>query len=92
MQNDDLVYLILTIASASASTERLRREALFGYSLVCQVWGRAAQSLLFRHVFLQIRPPMLALLKVISHKTERGKRLASYIKVGAVSMHASENH
>jgi len=84
--NDDLVYLILTVTAAMAGSERQRREELFRYSLVCQVWGRAAQSLLFRHVFLQIRPAMLSLLKVVSHDTERGRRLAGYIKSAEVRL------
>jgi hypothetical protein len=80
--NNDIVYLILTVTAAMAPSERQRREDLFRYSLVCQVWGRAAQSLLFRHVFIQIRPAMLSLLKIISHNW----RLAGYIKSAEVRL------
>jgi hypothetical protein len=80
--NDDLVYLILTMTAAMAGSERQRREDLFRYSLVCQVWRRGAQSLLFRHVFIQIRPAMLSLLKIISHNW----RLAGYIKSAEVKL------
>jgi hypothetical protein len=84
--NDDIVYLILTAASNSIAFEYQRREDLFRYSLVCQVWSRAAQSLLFRHVFLQIRSSMMALLGIITHSTERGKRLAGYIKSAEIRL------
>lgn len=84
--NDDLVYSILTAASNNATTELDRREALFAYCFVCRVWSRAAQSLLFRHVFLQIRSSMMALLKIIDHQTERGRRLAGSIQSATIKL------
>ncbi|KAG8759324.1 hypothetical protein FRC14_006164 [Serendipita sp. 396] len=82
--NDDLIYEVLSIASAAAGSDLQRREVLFKYALVCQAWGRAAQSLLFRHVFLQIRSSMMALLAIITQKTERGRRLSRYIRSATI--------
>ncbi|PVG00748.1 hypothetical protein CPB86DRAFT_170500 [Serendipita vermifera] len=84
--SEDIVYLILTTASNSVSFDYERREHLFRYSLVCQIWSRAAQSLLFRHVFLQIRSSTMALLEIINHNTERGRRLAGYIKSAEIRL------
>jgi hypothetical protein len=83
---DDIVYEIITAASAMTKTDVERRESLYSYALVCQTWGRTAQSILFRRVFLQIRPPMLSLLRVITHDTERGRRLAGYIKSASIKL------
>lgn len=83
---DDIIYEILSATSAMAKSDMDRRETLSSYALVCQTWGRAAQSILFRHVFLQIRPSMLSLLRIISHNTERGKRLAGYIKSATIKL------
>lgn len=84
--SDDIVYAILTAASNVIKSDLERRETLFALCLVCRVWSRAAQSLLFRHVFIQIRSSMMALLKVIDHKTERGRRLAGSIQAATIKL------
>jgi len=91
--NDDILYHILQHAMESSPNEplkplthRAQREALYKYALVSRMWSRIAQSLLFRHVFLQIRTAMLAFLEVVDHKTERGRRLASYVRVATIKL------
>ena len=88
--NDDILYHILQHAVESnldePLTHRAQREALYAYALVSHTWSRIAQSLLFRHVFLQIRTAMLAFLEVVNHKTERGRRLASYVKLATIKL------
>ncbi|KIM34332.1 hypothetical protein M408DRAFT_94209 [Serendipita vermifera MAFF 305830] len=84
--SDDIVYSILIAATNSATSDLDRRGILFACCHVCHVWSRAAQSLLFRHVFLQIRSSMMALLKIIDHKTERGRRLAGYIQSATIKL------
>jgi len=94
--NVDILYYVLQHAVESSPNEplthRAQREALYTYALVSRMWSRIAQSLLFRHVFLQIRTAMLAFLGVIDHKTERGRRLASYVRVATIKLsRASES-
>jgi hypothetical protein len=89
MFNDDILYHVLQRALENRNkplTHRAQREALYTYALVSRMWARAAQSLLFRHVFLQIRTAMLAFLDVVDHKTERGRRLASYVRVATIKL------
>jgi hypothetical protein len=92
--NDDILYYVLQYATESSphepSTHRAQREALYKYALVSRMWSRTAQSLLFRHAFLQIRTAMLALLEVVDHKTERGRRLASYVRVATIKLSRSK--
>jgi len=91
--NDDILYLVLQHALESninePLTHRAQREALYTYALVSRMWSRIAQSLLFRHIFLQIRTAMLAFLEVVNHKTERGRRLASYVQVATIKLSRS---
>ena len=94
--NVDILYHVLQHAVESNPndplTHRAQREALYTYALVSRMWSRIAQSLLFRHVFLQIRTAMLAFLGVIDHKTERGRRLASHVRVATIKLsRASES-
>lgn len=88
--NDDILYHILQHSMESNPdeplTHRARREALYNYALVSRMWSRTAQSLLFQHLFLQIRTAMLAFLEVVDHKTERGRRLASYVRVATIKL------
>lgn len=77
---EDVLYQVFQHASQMAPSERVKREELTSYSLVSQDWCHAAQSILFREVFLQIRSSLLAFLRIVSHETPRGKRLASYTK------------
>ena len=88
--NDDILYHVLQHAVESnrneALTHRAQREALYTYALVSRIWSRIAQSLLFRHVFLQIRTAMLAFLEVVNHNTQRGRRLASYVQVATIKL------
>jgi hypothetical protein len=88
--NDDILYHILQQSMESSPNEplthRAQREALYKYALVSRMWSRIAQSLLFRHLFLQIRTATLAFLEVIDHKTERGRRLASYVRVATIKL------
>ena len=91
--NVDILYHVLQHAVESSPndplTHRAQREALYTYALVSRMWSQTAQSLLFRHVFLQIRPSMLAFLGVIDHKTERGRRLASCVRVATIKLSRS---
>lgn len=88
--NDDILYHILQDSMESSLNEplthRAQREALYNYALVSRMWSQTAQSLLFRHLFLQIRTAMLAFLEVVDHKTERGRRLASYVRVATIKL------
>ena len=88
--NDDILYDILQHCMESSPNEplthRAQREALQKYALVSRMWSRIAQSFLFRHLFLQIRTAMLAFLEVVDHKTERGRRLASYVRVATIKL------
>ncbi|KIM34333.1 hypothetical protein M408DRAFT_94192 [Serendipita vermifera MAFF 305830] len=84
--SDDIVYATLTVVANSTTSDLDRRDALFAACHVCQVWSRAAQSLLFRHVFLQIRSSMMVLLKIIDRETERGRRLAGYIQSATIKL------
>lgn len=83
--NDDTLYLIFqcTIESTEEQpmTLRMQREELFSFSLVSQMWSWTAQSLLFRSVFLQTRSSLMAFLNAIPASTERGQRLARYVRV-----------
>ena len=88
--NYDVLYHILQGSMESNPNEplthRAQREALYNYALVSRMWSQTAQSLLFRHLFLQIRTAMLAFLEVVDHKTERGRRLASYVRVATIKL------
>src|SRR5258706_1322538 len=88
--SDDILYHILQHSMESCPNEplthRAQREALYNYALVSRIWSRTAQSLLFQHLFLQIRTAMLAFLEVVDHKTERGRRLASYVRVATIKL------
>ena len=90
--SDDIVYEILTAASSVTKSELDRRETLFALCFVCRVWSRAAQSLLFRHVFLQIRSPMMALLEILDPTTERGRRLARSIRAATIKLSKFPEH
>ncbi|CCA71882.1 hypothetical protein PIIN_05817 [Serendipita indica DSM 11827] len=83
---EDIVYEILCIASADAQTDLQRREVLSKYATICRLWGNVSQSILFRSVFLQIRSSMMALLSIITATTERGQRLARYIKSARIRL------
>src|SRR5258706_3120251 len=88
--NDDILYHILQHSMESSPndplTHRAQREALYNYALVSRMWSWTAQSLLFQHLFLQIRTAMLAFLAVVDHKSERGRRLASYVRVATIKL------
>ena len=83
--NDDTLYLIFQCAIESTEeqpmTLRMQREELFSLSLVSQMWSWTAQSLLFRSVFLQTRSSLMAFLNAIPASTERGRRLARYVRI-----------
>jgi len=83
--NDDILYLIFQCAIESTEgrpmTLRMQREELFSFSLVSQMWSWTAQSMLFRSVFLQTRSSLMAFLSAIPAFTERGQRLARYVRV-----------
>ena len=82
--NDDILYVIFHCAIASTAdrpmTPRMQREELSSFSLVSHMWSWAAQSLLFRSVFLQTRPSLMAFLGAIPTFTERGQKLARCVR------------
>jgi hypothetical protein len=89
--NDDILYLIFQSVIEISTGEqpmtlRMQREELFSFSLVSQMWSRIAQSLLFRSVFLQTRSSLMAFLSAIPVSTERGQRLALYVRVLKVKL------
>ena len=80
----DVLYIILDYAVAHDTGLPLgyqsQQRALLVYAQVNRMWCQAAQGLLFRHVFLQIRPTMISFLQAIAPSTSRGRLLASFVR------------
>jgi hypothetical protein len=82
--NMDVLYLILDYSVGYYAGQRLgyqsQQAALLVYTQVSRLWSQAAQRLLFRHVFLQIRSTMISFLRSITPSTSRGRLLASFVR------------
>lgn len=86
----DVLYLILDHAVADSAGQPLRYQsqqaALLEYAQVNHMWCQAAQGILYRHVFLQIRSTMISFLRTITPTTPRGRLLASLVRSVTVKL------
>jgi len=86
----DVLYYILDYAVACHVGQSLRYQsqqaALLEYAQVNRIWCQAAQGILFRHVFLQIRQTMISFLHAITQSTPRGQHLASLVRSVTVKL------
>lgn len=86
----DVLDIILDYAVAYIAPQPLRYQsqqgALLGYVQVNRMWCQAAQKILFRHVFLQIRSTMISFLHTVTPSTSRGRFLASFVRSVTVKL------
>jgi hypothetical protein len=86
----DVLCLILDCAVADDAGQPLRYQsqqaALLVYAQVNRMWCQAAQGILFRHVFLQIRPTLVSFLRSITPQTSRGRLLSSFVRSVTVKL------
>jgi hypothetical protein len=84
------VYIILGYAAVYDPGQQHRYQsqqaALFVYAQVNRLWCQAAQEILFRHVFLQIRSTMVSFLRAVTPSTPQGRRLASFVHAATVKL------
>ena len=86
----DVLRLIMDCAMGYNAGQPLRYQsqqaALLVYTQVNRMWCQAAQEILFRHVFLQIRSTLVSLLRAITPRTPRGRLLASFVRTVTVKL------
>jgi hypothetical protein len=80
----DVLYLIMDCAVGYNAGQPLRYQsqqaALLVFTQVNHMWCQAAQRILFRHVFLQIRSTLVSFLRTVTPSTSRGRLLASLVR------------
>ena len=86
----DVLCLILDYAVAYNVGQHLQYQsqqaALLVFAQVNRLWCQAAQGILFRHVFLQIKSTMISFLHAITPSTSRGRLLASFVRSVTVKL------
>ena len=88
----DVLHLIMECAVWYNPGQPLRYQsqqaaaALLVYTQVNRMWCQAAQRILFRHVFLQIRSTLVSFLRAVTPLTPRGRLLASFVRSVTVKL------
>lgn len=86
----DVLHFIMDCAVDHNAGQPLRYQsqqaALLVYAQVNRMWCQAAQRILFRHVFLQIRSTLVSFLRAVTPRTSRGRLLASFVRSVTVKL------